>query len=207
MSCASIRAGLPALVYGDLPPEEAARVERHVADCAACRKEYAALQQLRTLLDAGPAPEVRVDLVALYRQSAERRRRQAQRWRRLATALTALAAVVLLAVSLRMEVRVQAQQLVIHWGQERPDAPAPTPQVLVQTIIQPDPATQADVQLLKELVHALADDVEGRDERYRRAIAHLQDRVDLLQVQSQRRWTETDQNVAALYLLTKGDKR
>jgi anti-sigma factor RsiW len=43
---------LPWLVTGRLAAEEAARVERHVADCRICRADLAAQRELRTLMHA-----------------------------------------------------------------------------------------------------------------------------------------------------------
>ena len=37
MNCPQARPLLPALAYGDLPPDGAAALRRHLADCPACR--------------------------------------------------------------------------------------------------------------------------------------------------------------------------
>ena len=79
MNCTEARDRLPHLLYADLPSSEAAAVENHLAACATCRQEYAALRQLRPLLDATPAPAVSVDLPRLYQEAARLRERQLRR--------------------------------------------------------------------------------------------------------------------------------
>lgn len=106
-ACDETRFELGAYVLGALEPEEAARVERHLAGCDRCRAELeelgAASALLRTpgaqadaTLDEEPAPADE----ALARVAAERRR---ERRRLKATASaggTALVAVAVLAVAL-----------------------------------------------------------------------------------------------------------
>src|SRR5215471_2076091 len=104
MNCASVQDKLPELLYGDLQPEETAAVRHHLQSCPACRREEAALRQVRRLLDAVPVPEVSVNLTHLYRQTAERQQLRARRWRRVAVlAFGAAAALLALAVLPRFE--------------------------------------------------------------------------------------------------------
>src|SRR5262249_39870404 len=114
MNCDSHRAKMPLLAYGDLRADEAAAVEQHLADCAACRQQCGALNRLRNQLQLLPAPEVRVDLPGLYRASAEGQRRQARRWRLRAIAATIAAGVLLGILLTRCEVRFDRQQLVVR---------------------------------------------------------------------------------------------
>ena len=72
MNCTQAHDQLPALHYGDLRSEEKAALEKHLAECLPCQQEYAALREVRKLLDRVPAPECRVDLPGLYRQAADR---------------------------------------------------------------------------------------------------------------------------------------
>src|SRR5262245_18431512 len=162
MNCSQARDRLPGLLYGDLPDAEAAVVEDHLAGCPAWRNEHAALRGVRRALDALPAPPVGVDLPRLYRAEDDRRARQLRRWRRAAVALAVAAAVLLLVVGLRLELRVEAHQLVVRWGTP-PAAPESPP--VARAEARPDRATQEQVQLLGELVHALAGDLEARDQR------------------------------------------
>ena len=41
MNCLHARPQLPLLAYGDLPPDEAAVLNRHLADCPACQEQEA----------------------------------------------------------------------------------------------------------------------------------------------------------------------
>ena len=54
MSCAEIRERLPLLAYGELAEPDQKVVQAHLASCAHCREEYAALGRVRELLDASP---------------------------------------------------------------------------------------------------------------------------------------------------------
>jgi hypothetical protein len=212
MTCTEIRARLPALLYGDLPADEAAALEKHLAGCRACRQERMALARARALLGAAPEPsEVQIDLPRLYGEAARRRLARTRRWRR-AAALTGMAAVVLLGVLLKLEVRVEGHQVVLRWGAP-PEAPTPMPPP-EPAPPRPEPAgpqvTAAELQLVRELVHALAADIDSRDQQQRRALVWLRGRLDDLQRQAQERWHATEQLVAALHTvqmegLTKGE--
>src|SRR5262249_53915730 len=117
MNCQHVQDSLPGFLYGDLPPHETAKLEKHLASCPTCRQAYAALQEVRRLLDRVRAPQSRVDLPRLYRQAGEHQLRQARRRRRLGVAATAVAAALVgVALGLRLEVRVQADQLVLRWN-------------------------------------------------------------------------------------------
>jgi hypothetical protein len=87
---------LSALVDGDLSPRAAARVRRHLAECARCQSELAGLEQLRASLgalgeDEPDAPDVWLRLAQRLAVPAPPRR-MAWRWPALAVgALTAAA--------------------------------------------------------------------------------------------------------------------
>jgi hypothetical protein len=195
MNCAEVRACLHAFLYGDLGRVEGAQVEKHCAACADCRKEHAALQRLRQGLDALPVPGVRVDLGRLYADAARLQHRQVRRWRRAAIALLGAAAILLLVVGLKLELRVASHQLVVRWG-TAPESvgPAPTP---VTSVAEnpPGPINAEEFQLMKDLIHALAADGDTRDRRWQQEVSALQTRLALLQERSQQR----DRVVAALY--------
>jgi anti-sigma factor RsiW len=203
MNWADIRTRLSGLLYGDLPPAEADSARRHLAGCPACRQEFAALQQVRHALDAVPAPAVQVDLPRLYRAAADRQAHRARRWRRAALACCAAAALVLLVAGLRLQVRLDSQQLVVRWG-ALPDAgivpPAPPRGTHADA---PEPRAPADVeerlQLMSSLIHALNEDLEARDADQRQALRRLQARLDELQLQGNVRWGQTDRKIAAFY--------
>jgi anti-sigma factor RsiW len=208
MNCSQVTDQLPAFLDGDLPPGEAAQLEDHLKACPACRREQAALRQVQRLLDAVPTPRVEVDLSRLYQQAAALQQRRLRRWRRGAYAGFGLAAaVLLLAVGLRLEVRLEGHQAVLRWGTPPVAAPTPAPTV-------PEPPVQlvaisdAQLRVVRELIHALAkdvnaralaEDVQARDEWQRQRIAHLQDQLNRLQWQTDRRLTAAEQDVSALY--------
>jgi Putative zinc-finger len=210
MNCPQARPLLPALVYGDLPPDQAAALTRHLDECPACRGEYAGLAQVRRALNAAPPPAVAVDVAGLFAASAARLERRARRWRRLALAGAALAAGVLLAFGLRLQVRVGAGQLVIAWGQPAEETPNPKPQI--PNRIEPTPqraevrppevprSVEERLRLLQELTHALAADVEARDRRQQSEAAVLRARLDGLQQSVAQRWAEAERMVSALYV-------
>jgi hypothetical protein len=190
MNCPDVRACLPDLVYGDLGPAEAAAAEEHLAKCPACRRELAGLRAVRRLLDATPAPPVAVDVGAVYRQSAERQALSARRWRRVACAAAVLlAGVTALAVGLRLEVRVESQQVVVRWG--TPPAPAPAPAV--------PGATEDQLRRMGELVQVLTADSRRRDERQHQEVQLLRRQLSEINDQLVRRWEGAERDLAALY--------
>jgi hypothetical protein len=200
MNCRHVRDQLPALLYGDLPPDEVAGVQTHLQACRACRQEELVLRQVRRLLDTLPTPDVSVNLAQLYRQAAERQQRRVRRWRRAAVlSFAAAAAVVVLAVRPRFEVRLGEHQLVLRWANPpptEPPAPVPVPPALAQAPPPPRsepgllPQMQEQVQVLGELVQGQREDM-----------ARLQAQVNDLRrqvVAGTQRWLTTERDVAAL---------
>jgi hypothetical protein len=208
MNCTEVRHHLPGLLYGELKPEEAAAVEAHLHGCPACRDEYAALRQLPVVLDMVPAPAVRIDLPRLYQQAAQRQEHRLRRWRRAALASVAAAAAVLLLVGLlRLEVRLEAHQVVVRWG-ARPEvplpapAPAPAPPIDEPRASNPTAAVsemQDRLRILMDLTQLLAADVETRDRRQQQAMVRLQARQLELEQQLVQWRLATEKDVAALY--------
>lgn len=215
MNCPQARERLAARLYEDLAPEDAVPLDRHLAECPACRREAEALRRVHELLDSLPAPAARVDLPALYRQAALRHERQARRWRRGAIALLGAAAVLLLIFGLRLEIRVEPHQATFRWGMPAdPDWPVPRP---VRPSPDPLPSVANDAlaavtpeQMLvcRELIHALAADVDRRDGRLREEVARLQE----LYRRTGGRLAETERQLAAIHaaqmiLIQKGGER
>jgi anti-sigma factor RsiW len=201
MNCADVRHRLAGLLYGDLPPAEAALVETHRASCPTCQKEYAALTHTRRSLDALPAPSVRVDFSRLYAEATRRQVQQVRRWRRATFALVAAAAILLLGLGLKLEIRAEAGQLTVRWGtpsatiQPEPQAP---PEVANNIEKPQTPVISAEeIQRMNNLIHALAADVDSRDRRSQKEIAALQMHVDALQTRSLQR----DRMMTAFYSL------
>jgi anti-sigma factor RsiW len=198
MNCSDVRASLPDLLHGRLEPAAAARAEEHLAGCPACRAEWQALRHVCRLLDLPAAPTVRVDLPALYRRAAEEQALQARRWRRTALAACGLAAVVAaVAVGLRLEVRLEAHQVVVRWSAPPPGVAPPAP-ALPGPVVPVLPASAEDLRLPRDLIHALADDVDARDRRQQEELLGVQARLLDVQRQANRRLSEIERHLAVL---------
>jgi hypothetical protein len=206
MNCPDIRAALPEFVYGGLAPDARVRLEGHLEQCPDCRREAEALGQVRRLLGAGPSPESRVDLAAVYRQAAERQARRLGRWRRFALAACAAcaAAVALIALS-RLEIHVGQSEMVVRWGEPAaPPAPLPTPSPPVAPAPGPPPPDLAAIEdrlrTLGELTQALADDGHDRDYQRQQEIARLRQEIRQWQGLSAERLSAMQKDFDALYV-------
>jgi anti-sigma factor RsiW len=195
MNCEQARALLPEHVYGDLAAGPRQELAQHLTGCPSCAAAKRDLDALRQGLDAAPAPKVRVDLAALYRDIADGERRQRRRWRRLAWTATAAAALLLIAFGLRIELRWHDREIVVGWG--LPPNPAPAAAVIEPPAVPPTLLTE--FQLVKDLIHALAADVEQRDQQRLEALTALERRLDTATAMSNNRWNATQNNVRALY--------
>ncbi|HTU90189.1 MAG TPA: zf-HC2 domain-containing protein [Gemmataceae bacterium] len=206
MKCTDVRAALPLLIYGEPSPEDTA-LREHLASCPACRREHEALTGVRRLLDDVSLPRIAVDLPQLHRSLAERQLRRARRWRRIAAAMGAVAAMLLLAIGLRLEVRLEASQLVVRWGEPPPVGRAFQPDVVVPKSQAGEPDLLDDLRVLSDLIHALKQDADERDQLCAERLNRLEKHVRALQSQGDLRWSATEESVAALYLLSrKGEK-
>jgi anti-sigma factor RsiW len=200
MTCAEVRSWLLDLCYGELPAATAGDVEKHLADCLECQKARAAITGMGRLLDqAASPPEVKVDLDHLYREARRRQQIRGRRMRR-AGALVALAAAVLLLVFVKWEVRVDGHQVVLRWGTvpEAPAVPALYPSVPAKSGPDITQVTAADLRLARDLIHALAAEVESRDLQTQEALRRLGARLDFLHAQAHARWEATERFVSAL---------
>jgi hypothetical protein len=205
MNCTDVRAALPLLIYGEQRAEDAA-VKEHLANCSDCRRELEALQGVRRLLDDAPVPQIAVDVARLQRSLAERQLRSERIWRRAALGLCGIAAVLLLSLGLRLEVRFEANQLVVRWG-DAPVSQAFHPNPVVPESQAGKSDLRDDLRILSDLIHALKEDADERDQRFDERLDNLQKHVNALQSQGELRWDTTEKDVAALYLLTrKGEK-
>jgi hypothetical protein len=205
MKCTEVRAALPLLMYGEASAEDRAALNGHLADCPDCRREQQALEGVRRLLDSVPVPQVEVDLSKLYQTQAARQAQRLRRWRRMALVAGAVAALLLLALGLRLEVRLESGQMVVRWGNPSP-LPGGKGVSPVQITAYPT-ETEAELRVLSDLIHALKQDADDRDRRFAERLARLQQEVRAIQSQADHRWNVTEQDVAALYLLTrKGEK-
>ncbi len=205
MKCTDVCAALPGLIYGESSPQDTT-LREHLAACPACRREHEALASVRRLLDDAAVPRVALNLPQLHRALAERQMQRARRWRRMAVALGGIAAVLLLAIGLRLEIRLEASQLVVRWGDP------PVGQAFQPDYSQPErqagkPDLRDDLRVLSDLIHALKQDADDRDQRCEDRLDCLEKHVRALQSQGDLRWSATEKTVAALYLLSrKGEK-
>jgi hypothetical protein len=206
MNCEQARLLLPELAYGDTGHPQAVA---HVRECGRCATELRELENVRRLLDAAPPPRADVDLSALYRKAAAREGERTRRWRRGALAAGAIAAGLLLLFALRVELRWHDRELVIGWG-----APAPVRETPPRKEVIERPTVPAhlatELQVLRDLIHAIAADVGQRDQTQRDALAALSGRVDRIGAASSRNWAAAQSDVRALYtayfgIRSKGD--
>jgi hypothetical protein len=203
MKCEHAQPRIPLALYGDLPPAELAELQKHLAECSACAREYQSLESLRQTLDAAPPRvEAYVDVQRILQESAFRQRRQAKRWRLAAASFGAVAAGLLLFVIFQVEIRVGGGQFVIRWGPP-PEAPQPEiPQPKIITVMAPakDSAELEErIRVVSELVRALATDIDSRDQHVRTEINTLAARLEILRAQSDTRFVEAKKDFNALY--------
>jgi hypothetical protein len=202
MSCLPIRERLAEFVYGDLTPAEAREVEGHIRSCPACRREQVALAGVRGLLDRAGTPAVPADLPGIYRRAAEMQGRRARAWRRAGMGiLGAAAAVLIVTMLLRLEVRADARQVVIRWG-----APADLPASRIIAPLDARPAVASrgsseirdELDILSELIQGLTEQQEVRDRRSDQDRVWFRAELDELRRQTILRWMATERDVAAL---------
>ncbi|MGH7174225.1 MAG: anti-sigma factor family protein [Gemmataceae bacterium] len=205
MNCTEVRAALPLLIYDEPSPQDAA-LREHLAHCADCRREHEALQGVRRLLDEAPVPRIEVDLPRLYQSLTDRQARRLRRWRRVALAFGSVAAVLLLAIGLRVQVRLQSGQMLVSWGDPPPAPPVGQAFQSDTAVVESQaekPDQREDLRVLSDLIHALKQDADERDQRFGERLDRLQKHVVALQSQADLRWNATENDVAALYLLTR----
>jgi hypothetical protein len=202
MTCQEIRELLPLHVYGDLSAAERGPVDAHLAECPTCRAELAALGDVRRALDASPAVPG-VDVSAIYRAESERLRRRSKRWR--FTALMATAAAIAF-LAMRLDIRADARQLVVRWGEPEPVAAAP--QVIERTIVHTEPAAQRELEerinRMSSLIQALAANMDRKDVDQKELARLRRDMADLQQIR--KRLSQTEREVSALYTAQFGSR-
>lgn len=125
MSCGSYESLIAFHVEGDLTPAETAELERHLRDCAACRRfadEMRASQ--RAIKEHGRAaidPAVLAGIRAGVLRRIERRRRA---WPRIVLPGTRRLSAPVLALAASLVLVVGAAVLLRHWDKIRPREPA-----------------------------------------------------------------------------------
>jgi hypothetical protein len=200
MNCKEVQSYLAEFVYDDLASATAAKVIEHLQSCVACRQEHAALLHVRQMLDGAAETSPLVDLPGIYRRAAEMERRRFGSWRRVAIAVAGAAAVFLLgALVLRMELRLDANQLVIRWG-AMPDLPQKTAPGAPRFVDGPSsPAeTQNQLLILGELVQGLTQQEEMRERQREEDRAWFLAQIGNLRRQTAQQWMATERDVAAL---------
>jgi hypothetical protein len=209
MNCTEARPRLADHAAGLLPEAAAKALAAHLDACPACRAEAESLRGVCRLLSAAPAPEVRVDLPALYREAARRERLRARRWKRAAlVAGVASAAALLVALFLKVELSFDRHQLVVRWGTPPgPEAPPLRP-ADAPPAAGPDLAGLAEhVRRLDELARALAFDAQARDVATDQALARLRAELRQLRQAVLHQWAATDRGmrtVLTTFLKEKG---
>src|SRR5262245_40570616 len=150
MKCHEIHELLPLHLYGDLELNERSAVEEHLSACPECRAELAALGGVRRALDVTPAEFCHVDVASIYRAESDRLHRRSRRWRA-AAVLTAIAAVLLLA--LRVEVRADGRQLIVRWG--NPEVVAIAAPAVERVVVRTEPSATHELEERINRVSAL----------------------------------------------------
>jgi ribosomal protein L29 len=208
MNCEQVRSELASLVYADLPEGVGTAVRGHMQNCESCRSEFDALARVREALGACAAPDMHVDLAQVYAGAAGRLARRAALWRRTALGLAAAASIVIACGALaQFELRAGAGQLVITWGdppaalQEPPLVPAAVevPADVESRVPTESPEAQEDLWLLRELVRAMAAEIDLRDRRQHEALARLRTQLSQMEKQATHRFTSNQRDIAALY--------
>jgi len=201
MNCTQARQLLPDFAYHDLHPGQLEPVKEHLSRCQACANELASWQELERMLDGVSRPPVNVNVPLLFRQARDIQDRKTRRWRRAALALAGLAAAVLFVLVLRLELRVDGNQVVIGWGNK-----SSTTDVLTdpESELHPMPAppssslaaSEAELQPLRGLIYELAANLEQvsqesdlRDRRQQQNLNRLQEQVTQLRMMFQRHVT------------------
>jgi len=100
MKCEEIKKLLTELLDGELPPEDAAAVEKHAAGCETCGAELGALRQMSALVKslpkaAAPAGLAQKVTASLDQQIAAHKRAALMRWMHVGGWLSAAAALII----------------------------------------------------------------------------------------------------------------
>jgi anti-sigma factor RsiW len=201
VNCDQIRLRMLELVSGDLPAVTADDVRSHLAECPTCRQEEEQWKRLFDQLNELPVPAMAIDFPRLYREVAEAEQRRSRRWRRAAFAcMAAAAALLLLSVLPRLEVRADGNQLTLRWG-AAPLAEKRSTQISSRpTAAGPVREVQDQLQVISQIVRALARDIESRDQNQQIELARVAGRLDDLRRDVARHWAATERDVSALYV-------
>ena len=175
MNCLDIKSQLLDLLYGELRPDDEARVWAHIAMCGSCGRELKTLQQTMGWLNELPKGDAQLDMAQLCLRQADQIRlaRQRLRW----TFVGACAALVLLAgsLSLLLNFDVDANQVVIAW-RAGPEGDVPDPEVRPHD----GPSQQAEVSVAELAPQPTTTYAPRKQATWREGAAYLQQRDELL---------------------------
>jgi hypothetical protein len=215
MNCRDAKEWMLDRLYGELPTDGETKLAEHLADCEACRRESARLQETRRLLDMTPDCPASLGVARVYELAAARSQRSRRRWR-LAAVSASAAAVMLLALgavlaSRRLQIERSPGRLVLSWrtsgqtpvaGQPAgPNHPEPA-----ATTRDPWPtlAQHTDrLATLDELVRLVVKELDSADQRDRAQLTALRQDFQDLRTKNNLRLDVLDRDVSdAVTLLT-----
>jgi hypothetical protein len=208
MNCTDFRERLAEYVYNELVSEARGLFDQHLGVCAGCRQELLALRTVVRSLDRVPAATVPVDLPRLYRELALRQARRAKRWKIAAAAMASAAAIgAICAIGARVEVRREPGQLVLGWrgsAQVQVEQPAaPDARQQVPPSVEAKELAAADRnRLLKDLIRAVADNMQALEQREQHDSGDLHARLVAIEQENTRRFAALERAVDALYLMS-----
>ena len=198
MNCNQVQQRLVDLAFGELGPEEARRIESHLATCETCRGEWEPLAASCELVDHAARQSPQLSSVNVPRLFAEAHRRTAQRarrWRMAAWSAVA-AAVLVAAASLGELIRVERQVA---------NEPQPDPRIeqLQAELAESQAALAAQRRRMDEfnrLAALIVEELEARDARAVRTSSALHLRIEDVRLQNDRRWKAVGRGFHDWYL-------
>src|SRR5262249_7455402 len=111
-------------------------------------------------------------------------------------------AALVLIVGMRLEVQFGPRQLVVRWG----GGPPP----VVETPVPPAPALpfveQERLRVMQELIHALAEDLDHRDDRQSQNLVRWQQQIEASHWRVLRRLESAENDLRALYTAQFGSR-
>lgn len=199
MNCEQTKERIALLVYGDLDQQDADSVQQHLDECEACQHERASIISLRTLLDAAPQPVAQTDIdLAAMTTAAHPISPTRGKWHR--RVLVVAAALLLVGVVLwRAEIRIDQHQLTVRWGMPTPEVPKPQMQPVAKAPAVTNHDADERIQLLNELVHALATEVNTSSQRREADNIEFQRRLAKLEEDARTYRAGAERTFAALY--------
>lgn len=197
MNCNDVQNLLPEYVGGGLPEPERQQAGQHLAICSHCREEHDSLRHVCDLLAGTPAPEVRVDVPAVYRMAAQRARRRLRWWRRVAIAAAAAALLLFSSIVAGLHIRFERHQLVVQWG-EPPETPSVQPVVVHASSEKSTAALEEKLRDLNDLLLGLAADLEARDFRQQEELGRLRSEFSRLRSETIRQLVAAERAEDAL---------